>query len=157
MYSVCKGFPWWLGGKESACNAGDTGQIPRSRRSPGKEMGNPLQYSWLENSMDRGAWWATVHGVTKSQTWLSSSATTITIQFVVTWKWFFFSLSEGFLRFGHFFPKFWWVGGDVTPFQHPAQYQIQSDRMSVLVHPLVGKTSVPEWETPGLGWMLGPL
>ena len=54
-------------GKESACNAGDPGSIPGLRQSPGEENGNPLQYSCLENSMDRGAWWTTVHEVTKSQ------------------------------------------------------------------------------------------
>ena len=54
-----------------ACNAGDPGSIPGSRRSPGEGNGNPLQYSYLENSMDGGAWWAIVHGVTKSQTRLS--------------------------------------------------------------------------------------
>ena len=52
----------WLSGKESVCNAGDTGLIPGSGRSPGKGNGNPLQYSCLENPMDRGAWRATVHG-----------------------------------------------------------------------------------------------
>ena len=52
-------------GKESACNAGDPGSIPRSERSPGEEKGNPLQYSCPGNPMDRGVWWATVHGVTK--------------------------------------------------------------------------------------------
>ena len=56
--------------KESACNAGDSGLIPGSGRSPGVGNGNPLQYSRLENFMDRGAWWATVPGVTKSQTQL---------------------------------------------------------------------------------------
>ena len=54
--------------KASACNAGDLGSIPGSGRSPGEGNGNPLQYSRLENPLDRGAWWATVHGVTKSQT-----------------------------------------------------------------------------------------
>ena len=54
--------------KESACNAGDPGLIPGLGRSPGEGNGNPLQYSCLENSMDGGAWWATVHGVSKSQT-----------------------------------------------------------------------------------------
>ena len=57
------GLPWWLSGKESACNAVDVGLIPGSGRSPGEENGNPLQYSHLENSMDRGAWWATVYEV----------------------------------------------------------------------------------------------
>ena len=51
--------------KESACNAGDPGLIPGSRRSPGEGNGNPLQYSCLENPMDRQAWWATDHGVTR--------------------------------------------------------------------------------------------
>ena len=57
--------------KESACDAealGDRGSIPGSRRSPGGGHGNPLQYSCLESPMDRGAWWAMVHRVTKSRT-----------------------------------------------------------------------------------------
>ena len=65
------GFPWYLSGKESACNAGvtgDSGLIPGLGRSSGGEHGNLLQYSCLENSMDKGVWWATVHRVTKSQT-----------------------------------------------------------------------------------------
>ena len=64
-------FPGGSDGKESVCNVGDLGSIPRSGRSPGEGNGNPLQYSCLENSMDGRAWWATVHGVTKSQTRLS--------------------------------------------------------------------------------------
>jgi len=63
------GFPGNSDGKESACNMGDLGLIPGLLgRSPGEEKGYPLQYSCLENSMDRGAWQATVHGVTKSWT-----------------------------------------------------------------------------------------
>ena len=58
--------------KASACNAGALGLIPGSGRSPGEGNGNPLQYSCLENPMDRRAWWATVHGVVKSQTRLSN-------------------------------------------------------------------------------------
>ena len=61
-----QGFPGGLDGKESACNAEDLGSIPGLGRSLGEGNGNPLQYSCLENSMDKGAWWATVHGVTKS-------------------------------------------------------------------------------------------
>jgi len=53
-------------GKESACNAGDLDSIPGLGRSPGEGNGNPFQYSWLENPMDRGPWWATVCGVAKS-------------------------------------------------------------------------------------------
>ena len=64
------GFPGGSDGKESACNAGDVGSIPGSERFPGEGNGNPFQYSCLENPMDRGAWWAVVHGVTKSQKWL---------------------------------------------------------------------------------------
>ena len=59
-------------GIESACDAGDPGLIPGSGRSPAEGNGNPLQYSCLENSMDRGAWWVTVHGVANSQTQLST-------------------------------------------------------------------------------------
>ena len=62
------GFPGSSDGKESARNAGDLDSIPGSGKSPGEGNGNPLQYSCLENSMDGGAWWATVHGVTKSRT-----------------------------------------------------------------------------------------
>ena len=58
--------------KASACNAGDLGSIPGSGRSPGEGNGNPLQYSCLENPMDGGVSWATVHGVAKSQTQLSN-------------------------------------------------------------------------------------
>ena len=61
-------LPGGLDCKESACNARDTGLIPRLGRSPGEGNGYLLQYSFLENPMDRGAWWATVHGVAKSQT-----------------------------------------------------------------------------------------
>ena len=57
--------------KASACNVGDLGSIPGLGRSPGEGNGNPLQYSCLENLMDGGAWWATVHGVAKSQTFTS--------------------------------------------------------------------------------------
>ena len=65
------GFPGGSVGKETTCSVGDLGLIPGLGRSPGGGHGNPLQCSCLENSMDRGAWWATVHGVTKSQTRLS--------------------------------------------------------------------------------------
>ena len=65
------GFPGGSDSKESACNAGGLSSIPGSGRSPREGNGNPLQYSCLENSMDRGTWWATAHGVTKSRTQLS--------------------------------------------------------------------------------------
>ena len=62
------GFPGGSDGKESACSAGDLGSIPGLGRSPGEGNGNPVQYSCLVNSMDRGAWWATDHGVAESRT-----------------------------------------------------------------------------------------
>ena len=65
------GFPGGLGGKESTCNAGDPGSIPGLGRSPGEGNGNPTQYSYLENPMDRGSWQAAAHGVTKSRRQLS--------------------------------------------------------------------------------------
>ena len=65
------GFPGGSVDKESTCNEGDPGSIPGSGRSPGEGNNIPLQYSYLENSVDRGAWWATVHGVAKNQTQLS--------------------------------------------------------------------------------------
>ena len=67
-----RGFPGGSDSKESAYNVADLGSIPGSARSPGQRNGNPLQYSCLENYMHRGAWWATVHGVTKHGTRLSN-------------------------------------------------------------------------------------
>ena len=66
------GFPGGLDGKESACDTGNVGSIPGLGRSPGEGNGNQLQYSCLENSMNRGAWQAAVHGITKSQTRLGN-------------------------------------------------------------------------------------
>ena len=79
-YNKKRGFPGGSDGKESACSAGDLGSTPELGRSPGEGNGNPLQYSCLENSMDWGAWWATVPGVAKSQTQLSD------FTFTFTWK-----------------------------------------------------------------------
>ena len=66
-----EGVPGDSDGKESTCNAGDLGLVPVSGRSPGERNIYPLQYSCLENPMDGGAWWAAVHGVSKSRTRLS--------------------------------------------------------------------------------------
>ena len=74
---VMSGFPDGSDSKESTCSTGDLGSIPESRRSPGGGNGNSPQYSCLENPMDRGAWWATVHGVTESQTRLKRLSTHI--------------------------------------------------------------------------------
>ena len=68
QYSFQQGFPGGSDGKESACNVGDPGLIPGSGRSPGEGHGYTFQYSCLENSVNRGDWWSTVHGVTKNQT-----------------------------------------------------------------------------------------
>ena len=65
------GFPGGSGGEESACNAGDMGSVPWSGRSLGEGHYNPLQYPFLGNPVERGAWRATVYGVAKSQTQLS--------------------------------------------------------------------------------------
>jgi len=62
------GFPGGSDSKESTCSVGDLGSIPGLGKSPGGGHGNPLQYSFLENPMDRGAWWAAVLGVAKSWT-----------------------------------------------------------------------------------------
>ena len=70
------GVPDGSDGKEYACSAGDPDSIPMLGRSPGEGHGNPLQYSCLENSMDRGAFRVTVHRVTKSQTRWSNNTNT---------------------------------------------------------------------------------
>ena len=75
------GFPGGSGGKESACSAGDLDSIPGLGRCPGGGHGNPLQYSCMENPMDRGAWQAMVHRVTKIWTWLKRLST-----MVAQWK-----------------------------------------------------------------------
>ena len=76
----------------STHNAGDPGLIPGSGRSPGEGNGNPLQYSCLENPMERGAWWATIHGVAKSRTRLSDFTFTflsLIMGFIDTKTWVF--------------------------------------------------------------------
>ena len=75
---IHRGFPGGSVVKNPPANAGDVGLIRASRRSPGEGNGNPLQYSCLENPMDRGAWQAIVHGVTKSRTRFSDYTTTTT-------------------------------------------------------------------------------
>ena len=76
-------LPQLLSDKESACNAGDAGDvasIPGARRSPGGGHGSPLQYSWLENPMDRGPWWAIVYRAAKSQTGVKRLSMNVHIQ-----------------------------------------------------------------------------
>ena len=79
-YYFQMGFPGSSDGKESACNARDLGSIPVSGRSPGEGNGNPLQYSCLENPTDRGAWWATVHGVSRvGHDWVTNAFASLLI------------------------------------------------------------------------------
>ena len=80
------GFPGGSAVKASAWNAGDPGSIPGSGRSPGEGNGNPLQYSCLENPMEGGAWWATVHGVTKSRTRLSDFTSLEMCERILMWN-----------------------------------------------------------------------
>ena len=84
LLSVLLGLPG-LSTKESTCNGGvtgDLGSIPGRGRYPGEGNGNPLQYFCLEYPIDRGAWWATVHGVAKSRTWLSTLSLSVSLPIV---------------------------------------------------------------------------
>ena len=67
IFIIVKCLPGDSVSKESLCNAGDLGLIPGLGKCPGEENGNPLQYSYQGNPMDRGAWWATVHGFTRAR------------------------------------------------------------------------------------------
>ena len=79
-------FPGGSDAKASVYNAGDLGSSPGLGRSPGEGNGNPLQYYCLENPMDRGAWWATIHGVAESWTQLSTIAHSTIFILVPNWK-----------------------------------------------------------------------
>ena len=81
-----KGFPRGSDGKESSRNVGDPSSIPGLGKSPGGGNGNPFQYSCMENSMDRGAWRATIHRVAKSWTWLSNFTFTFIQLKYVNWN-----------------------------------------------------------------------
>ena len=97
-------YPRRFSGNESACNVVDLGLIPGSGRSPGEGNGKPLQYSCLGNPMDRGAWWATVHGVAKSQTRRSTRSIHIsTTSRPEAWRT---HPPEGLIRLETFFPAF---------------------------------------------------
>ena len=89
------GLPQWFSDQEPTYSAGDLGLVTGSARSPGGGNGNPLQYSCLENSMEKWAWWVTVHGVTNIQTWLRDSNENIWILTPIweepglfVWWWF---------------------------------------------------------------------
>ena len=99
FYYTLLGFPGGSEVKASACNSGDLGSIPGLGRSPGEGTGNPLQCSSLENPMDRGAWWATVHGVPKSWTRLSDFTFTFFTHCVLFHKGFDkYSVDEGMTK-----------------------------------------------------------
>ena len=122
-------------GKESACNAGDLGSIPGSGRSPGTGNDNPLQYSCLENSMDRRAWGATVHGVTKSRT----------------------RLSDCHFHYAHFFQK---VGSSYTSSfvtcLPPQQHVVTTCPLPGLETPTALLMPFPCVDTP-CSWLLGDI
>ena len=100
-FLMLQGFPGGWDGKESVCNVGDLGLIPGSERSLGEGNGNPSQYSCLENSMDRGTWWAIVHGITESDMteWplsLSYAVHYIPVTYLL-YNWRFISLNPLYL------------------------------------------------------------
>ena len=116
------GFCGGSDGKASARNVRDPGSIPVSGRSPGEGNGNPLQYSCLENSMVGGAWWATVHGVTKSQTWLSDFSLTHSLLCPWSFTWILWTpyLSPPF----HF-----WTPSSIFPPNHPFTHAVPAFRL----------------------------
>ena len=116
------GFCGGSDSKASARNVRDPGSIPVSGGSPGEGNGNPLQYSCLENSMVGGAWWATVHGVTKSQTWLSDFSLTHSLLCPWSFTWILWTpyLSPPF----HF-----WTPSSIFPPNHPFTHAVPAFRL----------------------------
>ena len=100
------GLPCGSDSKESACSEGDPGLIPGLRRSPGEGNGNSLQYSGLENLMDKGAWWATAHGVAQSWIWVNRLSTQrrekerVWENFWRDYSWILSQLGKGNSQFG---------------------------------------------------------
>ena len=101
IYIYTPGLPGRSDSKEFACNMEDLGSIPRLGRSPGEEHSKPLQYSCVENPMDRGAWRATVHGVTNERLSMQTVSVCVYISMYVDKeeqkmhsKWFFFCERE---------------------------------------------------------------
>jgi len=109
----------WFSGRESTCNAGDSDLIPGSRRSPGGGNGKLLQFSCLENPIVRGTWWATIHGVTKSQTWLSN------------WAWMFIHTCKCINDRMNYFES---VFCGPTVFQHLNKFVKVQVHFSILPH-----------------------
>ena len=130
MSIVSPGFPGGSDGKASACSVGDLGSIPGLGRSPGEGNGNPLQYSCLENSMDGGAWRATVHGVAKSRTWLSD----FTLTDFGRWE----GVSRGR---GHMYTYDWVM---LVVWQKPTQYC----KAVILEKEMATHSSILAWRIP---------
>ena len=98
-------FSSGLNGKESVCSAGDPGLIPGSGRCPGEGNDNPFQYSYLENPMDRGAWWPTVHGIDRvGHDWVTNTLTQDHLSFRM-WQLQSAGFTESFKNNTH---VFWW-------------------------------------------------
>ena len=96
---------WWHSGKESTCQTGDVSSIAGLGRSPGEENDNPVQYSCPENHTDRGAWQATVHGVTRVRhDWVNSNNTTMFHKRTRKWKWKLLSVSNSLWPYGLYSP-----------------------------------------------------
>ena len=106
VLTVTGGSEFWASGKESACNAGDAGLIPGSGRSPGGGHGNSLQYSCLENPMDRGAWRGTVHRMPKRWTQLKQLNMHACMPFIPNFSGSFYHELLNFVK--HFFCIKWY-------------------------------------------------
>ena len=87
FYFFIYSLPGGSDGKLSACSVGHTGSTPEWGSASGEGNGSPLQYSCLKNPMDRGAWWATIHGVTENRTWLSGFHTQVLYKALESQKW----------------------------------------------------------------------
>ena len=135
------GLPWCSDGKESACNARDLGSILGSGRSLGEGNGNLVQYSCLENPMYRGAWWATVHGVAKSRTWLRD------------WRFHFHIKSYTFQKKFPKYDKFDWVSQTKWFGQH---WPIGTEK-AMAPHSSTLAWKIPWMEEPGRLQSMGSL
>ena len=137
----------WLSSKESACRCGAAGSIPGLGRSPGRGNGNPLQYFCLESPVDRGTWWAIVHGVTKSRILLSDWAHTHT--FMCEWDLRAPILNFHFLSFlfSIFCFMFPWLCHPVIPRFQRECYTSSSDFYSMKILPSYLSTSHKQQST----------
>ena len=140
------GLPWWLSSKESAWNEGDAGDVgssPRWEKSPGGMQGHLLQYSCLENPMDRGAWWASIHRITKSWKrlkWLSMHTCMYRYKTEREIAFFFFCFHT--LIFLLLYPLFHW---DIFLLQR--KHDSQSPKLYAVALSLQFHSTVIHWET----------